>query len=159
MNNILNTILKDTYTLSALNHRLNILKSFLLDTLFGNMQKQNLEPIDSSWLKKIPADFLQNFNKDNVYQVFKMLDWQKTQLKLLTMYLPFDPDTDTVNLIGPMVRKMFGNLILLDIKYDPKLIAGTALVWKGIYRSYSLSSQIEQKNGEILDMFKKYLKK
>lgn len=157
-NHLLNTILKEAYTQTILNHRLNILKAYLLQNLFGSSQKLVWQPADLSWLKSLPPSYLQNFSKDNVYQIFTELDQQKLKLKPLTIYLAFEPDDSSINLIGTMARKMFADSLILDIKYDPNLIAGAALVWKGIYRDYSLRSQIEQKKTEILHSFKKFLR-
>lgn len=157
-NHLLNTILKEAYTQTMLNHRLSILKAYLLQNLFGGSQKLLWQQADLSWLKSLPPGYLQNFSKDNVYQIFTELDQQKLKLKPLTIYLAFEPDDSSINLIGTMARKMFADSLILDLKYDPNLIAGAALVWKGIYRDYSLRSQIEQKKTEILQSFKKFLR-
>lgn len=157
MNNLLNTILKDTYTLTSLKHRLNILKTSLLQKFFG-AQEQVLAEKDLSWLKSLPTNFIKKFNKDNVYNIFTQLEKQVTELETLTIYLAFEPDENTYLSIGTFARKSFGSSLIVDTKLDPKLIAGAALVWKGVYRDYSLRSQIEQKKSEILQQFKKFLR-
>lgn len=153
----LNIILKNTYSLTQLNHRLSILKAYLVENLFASVQMKQLQPQDLSWLQSLPDTYFQSFNKDNIYSVFNQLESQKKALKLLTIYLTFEPDDATLAQIGETARKLFGNL-LLDIKLDPNLIAGAALVWKGVYRDYSLRSKIEQKKGEVSQGFKKYLR-
>lgn len=131
MEEILNTILKDTYSLTALTHKLSVLKTYLLQTLFNGEQKEFAQQ-DLTWLQSLPAAFLQNFNKNNIYDIFSNLEKQKNGLKILTLYLTFDPDDQTLAQIGDHVRKSFNSLMLLDIKFDPNLIAGAAVVWKGI---------------------------
>jgi len=168
MNNILATILKDTYSLSQLKHRLRILKSNLLKTFFGGITSTSEEskptsevthPEDSNWLKSLPQSFYQQFNKDNVYQIFSDLEKMTTNLPILTMYLAFEPDEATLNQLGTFVRQTFNfPLLLLDIKINPNLIAGTALVWKGIYKDYSLHAKIEEKRNEISQGFKRFLR-
>ncbi len=158
MDSILNTILKDTYTLSSLKHRLNILKSHLLKAFFGTQQNQDFEAKDSAWLNSLPPTFYQNFNKDNIYDLFSQVEKQKESLKNLTIYLTFEPDDFTVTQIGAYARRSFGDYLLLDIKYDPNLIAGAAVVWKGIYKDYSLRAQLAEKQSEILQSFKKFLR-
>lgn len=155
MNDILAIILKDTYSLSQLKTRLRILKSSLLKAFFGG---ENLEysQQELNWLKSLPAQFYQKFNKDNVYQILADIEKQIGNLKNLTIYLTFEPDETTLAQLGIYVRNSFGPTILLDTKVDPSLIAGTALVWKGIYRDYSLRARLEAKSGELLAEFKKF---
>lgn len=155
---ILNTILKDTYTQAQLNHRLNTLKSYLLQSFFRTQQKQPLEQADLSWLKSLPASVLQKFNKDNFYQIFNQLNKQVSGLKGLTVYLALEADDASLAAIGRYARKLFGDYLVLDIKYDPTLIAGAALVWQGVYKDYSLRSKIYSKRDQISQNFKKYLK-
>ena len=89
------------------------------------------------------------------------------QIKTLSIYLAFEPDSNSLILIGKYIRKNFPIAqkstsiklpLLLDIKYDRSLIAGTALVWNGIYKDFSVKSIIEEKKQIILDSFKKYLR-
>lgn len=155
---ILTTILKDTYSQSQLKHRLNILKSNLLKTFFSGPQGGS-EPEDLNWLKSLPSDFYHKFNKDNVYQIFSGLDGQINTVTVLTIYLTFEPDEASLTQIGDYARKTFANpTLLLDIKYDPRLIAGAALTWKGVYKDYSLKARINERNLVILDSFKKFLR-
>lgn len=150
MDQILPVILQDTYTLSQLKHKLSDLKSHLLENFFGTP--------DQTWLKSVPLKILQAFNKDNVYEIFTSLEIQISKLPTLTVYLTFEADDQALAQIGQFTRKTLNPALLLDIKYDPNLIAGAALVWKGVYKDYSLRSRIEEKKGEILEGFKKYLR-
>lgn len=81
-----------------------------------------------------------------------------SKLQVLILYLPFEVNDRIVEQIGQKTRIIFSQLLLLDIKYDPSLIAGCALVWKGILRDYSLKAKIEQEKAQILESFKKYLR-
>lgn len=162
---ILTTILKNTYSQSQLKHRLNILKSNLLKTFFSGLQggsepeSLSLSKEDLSWLKSLPSDFYQKFNKDNVYQIFAGLEGQINKVAVLTIYLTFEPDEVSLMQIGDYARKTFANpTLLLDIKYDPRLIAGAALTWKGVYKDYSLKARINERKLVILDSFKKFLR-
>lgn len=145
MNDILPTILKDTYTISQLRHKISVLKQSFLQHFFSG---QTIE-INQNHLKFI--------NKDNVYQVFDDLEKEIAKFIPLTIYLTFEPDEATLTQIGQYGRKIFGPSLLFDVKYDPRLIAGAALVWKGVYRDYSLRSKIEERKMLILDTFKKFL--
>lgn len=158
MNDILTTILKDTYTLTQLKHRLNILKFYLLNSFFGGQAQESWSPPDLNWLKSLPTPIYQQFNKDNVYQIFTDLESKINQFQPLIIYLTFEPDDAAMAQIGAFARKTFKDLLLLDTKFDPNLIAGAALVWKGVYKDYSLRAKIEESKLEMLDSFKKFLR-
>lgn len=157
MDNILATVLNTTFSLTQFKHKERVLKSYLEKTFFGG-SPESANPSDLNWLKSLPASFYQNFNKDNIYELFTNLEQAVAKLPTLTMYLTFEPDDNTLTQIGTFVRKNFGQTLLLDIKLDPKLIAGTALVWRGILKDYSIKARIEVKKTEILTGFKKFLR-
>lgn len=158
---ILNTLLKDTYTLTSLKHKLRIFKTYLAKSLYGgDADKQQLSTEDVNWLKSLPGNFYTSFNKDNTYQFFKNLESTLSELPCLIIYLPFEGDNQAISAIGQYVRASFANpKLLLDVKYDPRLIAGCALSWKGIYKDYSLRILIEAKKTEITESFKRVLRK
>lgn len=160
MDEILAVILKDTYALTQLKSRLRVLKSTLVKTFFGSKEPDlPIPPQDLNWLKSLPESFYQKFNKDNIYQIFTELEAKIPKLSVLTMYLVFEPDFMTLNEIGITARTTFSQpALLVDIKLNPGLIAGTALVWKGIYKDYSVKAKIEQGREEILQEFKKFLR-
>lgn len=154
-NDILKIILTNTYSLAQLKARLRILKSNLLKTFFGGVTLNQ----DLGWLKSLPPSFYQKFSKDNAYQIFSGLEMEISKIKTLTIYLTFEPDETTLSQIGVYARKTFNSpALLLDIRLDPNLIAGTALVWKGVYKDYSLRAKIESRKEEILQGFKKFLR-
>lgn len=158
MDEVLAIILKDTYTLTQLKHRIRLLKSTLLKTFFGG-EDETIPPPDLIWLKSLDAKFYSQFNKDNVYRIFEGLEETVTKLPTLVIYLTFEPGDDTISQLGLSARQTF-NLpnLLLDVRFDPGLIAGAALSWKGIYRDYSLRTNIDSKKAEILQEFKKFLR-
>lgn len=159
MNNILTTILKDTYSLTQLKHRVRILKAYLLKHLFASTTDSSPSPVDLNWLKSLSADFYHQFNKDNVYQIFTDLEKQITNCPVLTMYLTFEPDEMALPQIGSFARQQFNKpSLILDIKIDPNLITGAALAWKGVYKDYSLRLKIGQRKAEIFQGFKRFLR-
>lgn len=159
MSDILNTILSDTYTLTQLKHRLRILKNYLLKNFFGgDMKLAEAATADLNWLKSLDHTFYQNFHQDNVYDIFTNLEAEIKKISPLTIYLTFEPDSSTCASIGMFARKRFNSSLILDIKYDPSLIAGAALVWKGVYKDYSLRAKIAEKKTEILQSFKRFLR-
>lgn len=158
MDNLLNIILKDTYSLSELKARVSSLKAKLLKDFFGTSEDLQPQASQINWLNSLPSEVLTNFNKDNVYSVFEDLEKKITTLTPLTIFLSFEPDESSLNSIGQYARMAFNNpTLLLEIKYNPALIAGAALSWKGILRDYSLHSRIEERKLAILENYKKFL--
>lgn len=160
MDQQLNAILRQTYTLNQFKHRLSILKFKFLQDFFGTESKtEALMESDLVWLKSLPPDFSKSINRDNVYVFFENLEKQLNSMPVLTMYLTFEPDDLSLTQIGEMTRKTFNNPnLILELKYDPRLLAGAALSWKGIYRDYSLRARIEERKLAILQSFKKFLR-
>lgn len=155
---ILNTILADTFSVTQLKHRLRLLKAGLLTKFFGGQPDTSLSAEELNWLKKLPESFYQRFNKDNVYKIFTDLDAQIPRLPTLTMYLTFEPDELSLSQIGTYARNSFNPKLILDMKTDPNLVAGTSLVWKGVHKDYSLHAKIIEKREEIFQEFKKFLR-
>ncbi len=159
MNDILNTILKDTYTLSSLKHRIRVLKAYLISQIFTDQkQTQELGSKDVIWLRSLGGDFYKQFNKDNIYPIFEGIENKVKDLEPLYIYLPFELDDQTTGSVGQMVRKSLGKPLLYETKFDPNLVAGCAMSFKGVYKDYSLHSRIEEKKQEISESFKKFLR-
>ena len=158
MNDILEIILKDTYTLSTAKHRVRLLKTYLYQKLFGESIPGALEDRDLRWLNSLPEGFLEKFNRDNVLSNLSELEKRINQFTPLIFYLAFEINDEATVLIGTRVREYFGPNLLLDIRFNPALLAGCALSWKGIYKDYSLKAQIEARKMEILESFKKFLR-
>lgn len=160
MDEVLNIILKNTYSLTQYKHRLQVLKTRLLQEFFGgNGENPAVTTHDNNWLISLPEDFYKQFNKDNVYDIFSGLEKLVSKLQILTMYLTFEPDEITLSQLGQAARTSFGfPALLLDIKLNPNLIAGAALSWKGRLRDYSLKSRLEEKRIEITQGFRRFLR-
>lgn len=158
MDNLLDILLKDTYTLSQLKHKLKIIKSQLSQKFFGGGALEPLTPKDSTWFSALPENFLGEFNKDNLSLILTYFSNQINKMETLTIYLSFDAGGDILDQIGIKTRTTFGKIMLLDVKYNPALIAGCAISWKGIYKDYSLHSRIGERKLAILQSFKKFLR-
>ncbi|OGE37328.1 hypothetical protein A3D79_00090 [Candidatus Daviesbacteria bacterium RIFCSPHIGHO2_02_FULL_39_8] len=160
---ILTTILNNTYTLSQLRKRVNILKNYLTLRFFGNSQEwekqaNQFDPEEIAWLQNLDETFWQNFNKDNVYPIFEEIEKNLAKANILNVYLPFETNSQIAATLGQYMRKLFDRVILFDIKLDPSLIAGCALSWQGIYKDYSLRKKIADNRIQLMESFKKFLK-
>lgn len=156
---IVDTILQNTYTIRDLRHRLRILKSYLEFKLFGAVDSaKQFSPEDLKWLSSLQSDFLQKFNKENLSQNFSKLEEEVKKLETITIYLSFEPTQTSIEEIHFWMMKNLTSKLLVDIKFDPTLLAGAAFVYKGVYKDYSLKARIEQQGETILTEFKRYMR-
>lgn len=160
MDQVWTVIISNTYTLHSLKNRLRVLKEYLSQKLFATQSVPNLTQEEAAWLNSLGESFTQSFNKDSLSSIFSALETKLNQAQSLTLYLPFEPRPEDFESLGKWVRATFNKPeLLLDVKFDPELIAGCALSWKGIYRDYSLRKKIEDNKEQLLGLFKKYLGK
>lgn len=156
MNDLLNIILKDTFSQVQLKHNLIILRAFLSQKIFGG--EGNFSPEDLNWLNSLPASLYQQFNSQNAYQLLGQMEAEIKKITPLVLCLAFKADENAISQICLNARKTFQKPdLVLDVKFNPLLIAGCSLSWKGIYKDYSLKAKIDERKDEILQSFKEFL--
>ena len=158
MDDIFQKIAINTYTVHDMAHRVRILRSYLEMQIFKKYVEADQAPEDQAFINSLGGEFLKQFNSDNIAQIFEAVEKKISQITPLVIYLPFEMPAQEIDRLGLNLRKDFGQNFFYEIKFDPDLIAGCALVWKGIYKDYSLRSTIAQKREEILESFKGHIK-
>lgn len=161
MDPILEKILEQTFTFSKLKKRLNLLKTYLVNLYFADqtISKDNVYDQEGlNWINTLGQDFLSHFNKDNVYSLFEALEKQSSQLNSLTIYFAIPLPDEELAQVGRWLRSNIDKNLLFDAKINPELIGGCALVYKGIYKDYSLKNKINLNRNDILQNFKRTLK-
>lgn len=162
---LLDIILSQTYTQADALSRLQALKDLILFQLFqkgkevSDLHAPEHSNPQTAWLISIGTDFYKLFNRQNVYTLFDSLEAEIKKLKPLIVYLPIDLPEEAVTELGQYTRQMFGKNFLIDLKVDPTLLAGTALVWNGIYRDYSIRKKIEDNRTDIIKMLREEIKR
>lgn len=157
MDEVFETILKITYTHSQFKHIFRILKSYFNQKFFGGEFLTELTEADLSWINSLSPSFFDKFTKYNLSENLQSLEQKLVQTPTLIIYVAFDPTYDALYQLGQYVRGNFTFFKLIDIKYDPSLLAGCALVWMGVYKDYSLKARIEERKEQVLESFKKFL--
>jgi len=162
---LLDQILSQTYTQTQALARLRVLKDLVLLQLFGHGYKKQANPLklppnqQTNWLVTLNQEIFKNFTKDNAYQIFDELEREIRTIKPLVVCIPFELPEEGITELGQYLRKIFGKNFMAEIKIDPSLIAGTALVWNGVYKDYSIRNKISDNRDQILHIIKEYLKK
>jgi hypothetical protein len=148
-------LISQTYTVHELKQKLEFLKQYLKVTLYNDAaDPKQFSSEDLVWLNSLPSDFLKGINAQNLDKTFRDFEEQLKTLKSLVMLVPTELPPKTVAEITNKLRKDYGSDFFVDIKIDPSLIAGCALVWNGNLKDYSLKSRIEEMKPEILQIFK-----
>lgn len=156
----LDLFLKNIYTKTDSLRRARILTQVLDQKLFNSSEDiaKQLNQDDLEWLNGLDKEFLESFNKQNLASQLNWLKDSINQINYLTLYIPFEMPLEEKKNIGQKLRSTYGPRFLFEIKLNPLLIGGCALVWKGIYRDYSLKNRIEQQKQPILSILKEYIK-
>lgn len=163
---LLDQILANTFTQSQALSRLHVLKDLVLVKLFGQKNvpqttetKKERSPAQATnWIISL-GNIYRHFTRENVYKTFESLEQEIKKIQALVVYLPFELPEQSIAEIGSYLRNQYGKRFLLETKTDPTLIAGTALVWKGTYKDYSIRKSIQDNRSLILTTLKEYLSK
>lgn len=164
MDQLLDQILAQTYTKEQALIRLHVLRDLVLVKLFGKEKAASFNKTghhspmqQTSWIVSLGPDIYKHFNRKNVYKIFNTLEEEITKIQPLVVYLPFEIPVNELSAVGVNLRKNYGKRFLLETKLDPSLIAGTALVWNGIYKDYSIRKKIADNRQLILKTLKEYV--
>lgn len=149
---IVKEFLEDVYTKDQALEKFDLLEKFLVDKFFSSSSPQ----LPSS-LKGLSDEFYNYFTREEVYQKLSSLEKTLNRLKPLIIYLAFDPPQREIRELGRFIKDRMDKDIILEIRKNPSLVAGCALVWKGRYRDFSLRKIFQEKNDKILDIFSRYL--
>lgn len=157
--NLLEKILENTYTMDVLKKRVKVLRQKVNIELFNlKIDPKHQDNEHTAWINSLGKDFFKVFTKDDFQKVFEELDRQISEIQPLVIYFAYDPGPSQIVLIGGWLRENLGKNFIFDIKLDYSLIGGCALVWKGIYKDYSIKSKISQNKEKILESFRDFLR-
>jgi len=157
--NLPDYILTDTYNQPDALKRLRLLKEKILTNIFGAQHKieEEADENDSLWVNQAVTKIGISINKTNIYKVFEEAEKEIKKISPLVIFIPFDMPSPEITKLGEKLREDFGKNFLMDLKFDPNLIAGPSFVWKGVLHDYSVKQHIAQNRQTILETFKEYV--
>lgn len=166
----LKTILSNTYSRTSLKSRLSLLRDFLEFQFFSPHANPNLFYLINEYFlaKNISRDefnafmtwdysFFNQFSKESFYAQLQHLEEEATKMPLIRLFLPFNPPVYEVPKLGIWFRENIAEDILVDIKLDPNLIGGCALVWKDVYHDFSLRYYLEKNKAAVKNEIERFL--
>lgn len=158
---IFTAILKSTYTKSDFSHRVEILRTYLEIYMYSPEEKITLSSFlknnivneqDSAVLTSIGDKFLNFQSRESAHDLIMDLKIGLGNLPILTVYLPFKPEFAEIAKLGIWCRENIDANLLIDLRLERHVMGGCALVWKGVYRDYSLHYYIEKNRDKILGL-------
>lgn len=169
---LLNEILRDTYTLESFKRRSIALKLHLEEKIFKSSGDDKGEPVGllkglskgsldeaRMWANSFNEKLLDEINQDNFRQIFNSNDKFISEASSLSIYFVFVPDEKQIEEIGQWLRKSLNNQkLIFSVKVDPSLIGGCAIAYKGVYKDYSLRAKIGANKEKLVEEFRRYLK-
>ena len=153
-------IAEDTYTLSQLQKRLGFLREQMTRQFFGASPAKTAytPPEERDWLQIVSKQLESHVTKENIYQIFAQLEADVKNTSHLVIMLPFLLPPAQTSALGKWLREQFNASIFFEPKLDSNLIAGCALIWKGVYKDFSLRQKVEDQRQTIFADFGQYLK-
>ncbi len=169
-NQLLTTILTNTYATKDFAHRVNLLQEFLESFFFQPHEHPNLIfLLNDFFVKKDESrdefnalnawsyPFYNQFNAQNLYPLLAHLRQAADNLPVVTLFVPFSPELYEVPRLGKWFRANVGPTVLMEIKTDPRLLGGCALSWKGIYKDFSMRYYLQKSRTAILKVIGEYV--
>ncbi len=114
--------------------------------------------IDVNFIKELGPDFFKNFSSVNINDQLASLEKAVNDTKTILIYLPFELPGDHIIDIGGWLKKNLGVNTLFEINYDPELIGGLAISYKGIFKDYSLRAKVNENKAKVLEVLGGYKK-
>ncbi len=82
-------------------------------------------------------------NHDKVEEYLKSIIKDTESIDFINITLAYEPSQASLEKISSWVKTNIGEKILLDIEYDPSLLGGAKISYKGRYLDATLKRQIE----------------
>lgn len=154
---LMSLFISNCYTTHKVNKRVRNLKNFLTQKIFNSEGLD--EEIDSEeleWVSNLDESLLEKINKDNLGPIFQKIDADLKALKVLTIYFAVQIPQNELDRLGIWLRQNFLKDMLFESRLDPTLLAGSALVWNGVYKDYSIRAKIQEKKIQLIESLKTF---
>lgn len=145
MNNILETIHtareRDmlVFELSALKDSLYHVDAKKLENVRKTMRMKTIESLEKGFQEQqISWD-----QTNAVSTALSSLVEKLNRIQSMTVCIAFEPTEETLSLIHSWALTALKEPVLVDVQIDPSILAGATIVYEGLYRSWTLSDQIE----------------
>lgn len=162
---LLETVIANTYTKSSFYRRLACLRAYIEKKYFSKsgfksfpeyLEEQEIDSEDKAALKKWSEVFSKRLSQSSFYKKLEALRDEFSGLPSVAIYLPFRAPDEELNKIGEWLRKNVKKDLVMDVKFDPAMVGGCGLVWKGYYKDYSLKNFFSANRDKVKEMLEGY---
>jgi hypothetical protein len=161
---ILTSIIKNTYTKAEILRRITLLRQYLeqmffsgmVDRVSDNLRKLGASTEDVAEITSWGDEFFASFTRENTYDILNEVSKAVENLPIVTVYLAIVPFDEDVKELGNWFRKHLDPKAMLDIRTNTSLIGGCAYVWNGVYREFALHYFLSKNVDEIAKIISQY---
>jgi len=134
-----------------------------IDMLSDAFYRQALFPstLDSKvrfWFAEILREKIKREKNFSLAGFLKNLKEKVEKLRVLSIVIAFEPTEVGLEKLASFVKENVGGDVILEIVYNPRVIAGAILIWGGKYKDFSLrrvfEEECDKKKEEIIELFK-----
>jgi hypothetical protein len=167
-------IMKTTFTKNQLLRRVRLLNDFISFRLFspegiqagdlraqimkffavhakGNAGELDVIAQEADWLNSLEESFFSHFTKENFNIAFEALEKELKDAVPVILYLPFFMPEKEQQEVGSWFKKNVASHILFETNFNPSLVGGCAVSYRGEMRDYSILGQMEANKQIIID--------
>lgn len=165
---LLKTMLSNTYTFHTMRHRLALLKEFLETTVYAAEQSQSPEMNLDTFLQQYQDDpsaqamrewgseFFSAFTAETMYDLIAAISDALEKLPSVTVYVPILFNEQEIASIGEWFRTNIHEHTMLDVRVDPSVVGGCGFVWNGHYYDYSFAYFLNKHRDELVAYLDSY---
>jgi hypothetical protein len=162
------TILSNTFSRQAADHRIALLKAFLEDTVYSGAYSQpSLEVLqgyladhaDEETAQAMAAwgeQFYGDLTADTMYDTVHGIEDALAQSPQVVLYVPVRLPEASLEHIGTWFRESIQQRTLFEVHVDPSVIGGCGFIWNGHYYDYSLSRLLHERRDDIAETLSTY---
>jgi len=111
---------------------------------------------DSSLLSFLHSDIPEIFSKfflnylqttvdsQSKERILRKLRDEVSHLEKISITVAFRPSRNSLEKMASQVRKQYGSNMVMEVHYNPEIIAGAEIVYKGIYRDVTSRKKLDE---------------
>ncbi len=109
-------------------------------------------------LRSFNQDFFNQFDPKSAAAKLESLKQTVDQTDPIILHIPFEMPREETKKVGLWIKENINPVYLLEIRFDPSMVAGCMISFKGTSKDYSIRKKIEDNQvqvNQILSGFKK----
>ncbi len=120
-----------------------------IDLLLDSLYKSDTEAYDTTLKKHVRQWFSElvqnqiNKNKVDKEKFLKGLGKKLDEMRRVKLTIAYEPTQNMVDGISDWIKERVGEDVVVEFSYNPGVLAGAVVVYKGEYRDFSLRKKLD----------------